>query len=168
MKVQDLLNKVDVLFIEGNVNISVTSLAFDSREIKRGSMFFAISGTLEDGHKYIDNAIKNGASCIVYEKKPEKLVKNIVYINVKDTKIALALVSSNFYDNPSNKINLIGVTGTNGKTTIVNLLHQLFSFLGFKSGLLSTINNKIGTREIVSTHTTPDPIQINYLLIRLS
>ena len=164
MKIQDLLYKVDVLFIEGNVNISVTSLAFDSREIKRGSMFFAISGTLEDGHKYIDNAIKNGASCIVYEKKPEKLVKNIVYINVKDTKIALALVSSNFYDNPSNKINLIGVTGTNGKTTIVNLLHQLFSFLGFKSGLLSTINNKIGTREIVSTHTTPDPIQINYLL----
>ena len=161
---KELLYKVSLRSVKGNTNIDVSDLQIDSRKVNKGSCFIAINGSVADGHNFIETAISNGATSIVCEKLPIELKEHITYIEVENSAIAVAYMSSTFYAAPSSKIKLIGVTGTNGKTTIVTLLWKLFSGLGYKCGLISTIQNKIGNEIIVATHTTPDAISINALL----
>ena len=164
MNLQELLYKVSFVKIIGTTNVELVDIAFDSRKVKATSLFVALKGTQSDGHTYISQTINAGAKVIVLEDMPLKLDDNITYVKVEDSNIALGIIAANFYDNPSEKIKLVGVTGTNGKTTIVSLLTQLFSIMNVKVGLLSTIQNKIIDKIIPSTHTTPDALQINFLL----
>lgn len=167
MKLQYILLKVNVVKIVGDKNKEITNINFNSKKITKNGLFVAIRGLVADGHDYIDNSIKSGASVIFAEILPEKLHKDITYICVKNTHRSLSQLASIFYNYPSKSIRLIGVTGTNGKTTIVSLLHQLFTLLNKKSGMISTIENKIIDKVIPSTHTTPDPLQINSLLSKM-
>ena len=164
MNLQQLLYKVNIKKVVGSTHIELTGIAFDSREIKETSLFVAIKGTKSDGHNHIQQAIEAGAIAIILEDVPANLNERVTYIKVVDSNIALGIIAANFYDNPSEKIRVVGVSGTNGKTTIVNLLGQLFGFLNIKVGVLSTIQNSIINTIIPSTHTTPDSLQINYLL----
>jgi UDP-N-acetylmuramoyl-L-alanyl-D-glutamate--2,6-diaminopimelate ligase len=164
---KDILYRVKIESVVGNTNIALENLCFDSREVGNYSVFIAIKGTQVDGHHYIETALKNGALAIVCEQLPTELNDEITYVQVENSHAALALMACNFYDNPSQKLNLIGITGTNGKTTTATLLHQLFMNLGHKSGLLSTVVNKIQRQEIPSTHTTPNPIELNELLAQM-
>jgi len=164
MNLQELLYKVSFLKIIGTTNVEVIDITFDSRKVKLDYLFVALKGTQSDGHSYISQAIKSGAKVIVLEDIPNNLDDNITYIKVEDSNIALGIIAANFYDTPSEKIKLVGVTGTNGKTTIVSLLTQLFSLMNVKVGMISTIHNKIIDKIIPSTHTTPDALQINFLL----
>ena len=164
MNLQELLYKVSFVKIIGSTNVEVADIAFDSRKVKAASLFVALKGTQSDGHAYISQTIDSGAKVIVLEDMPTNLDDNITYVEVEDNNIALGIIAANFHDNPSEKIKLVGVTGTNGKTTIVSLLTQLFSIMNVKVGMLSTIQNKIIDKIIPSTHTTPDALQINFLL----
>jgi len=165
MFLKDLLYKTSLNSVVGNINsVSVSEVQFDSRKVNKGDLFVAINGVSVDGHLFIDTAIKKGAKSIVLETIPENLVEGICYVEVENSSQALSVIASNYYNNPSEKIKLIGVTGTNGKTTIVSLLFQLFVNLGYQSGMLSTIHNKIGNKIIESSHTTGDSLQINALL----
>jgi len=164
MNLQQLLYKINITKVVGITNIELAAVAFDSRKIKESSLFVAIKGTQSDGHSYIQQTIEAGATVIVLEDMPADLDNKVTYVQVDDSNIALGIIASNFYDNPSEKIKLVGITGTNGKTTIVSLLSQLFGILNIKVGMLSTIQNKIIDTIIPSTHTTADSLQINYLL----
>ena len=150
--------------IIGSLNKEIIDVAFDSRKVIEGSLFIAIEGTQVDGHNFIQKAIDKGAVAIVCNKMPVITQCDITYIAVADSSEALGYIASNFFDNPSEKLKIIGVTGTNGKTTIVTLLHSLFTELGYGVGMLSTIQNKINDRIIEATHTTPDALKINELL----
>lgn len=161
---KDILYKAGIEEIVGSTQMAIEKICFDSRDIERFSLFVAVSGTQVDGHQFIEKAIADGAVAIICEKFPEDRKEGITYVKVKSSSAALGVVASNFYDNPSSEIKLVGVTGTNGKTTTATLLHDLYIQLGYKAGLLSTVINKIGTEEISSTHTTPDAIQLNALL----
>ncbi|OFZ08703.1 MAG: UDP-N-acetylmuramoyl-L-alanyl-D-glutamate--2,6-diaminopimelate ligase, partial [Bacteroidetes bacterium RIFOXYB12_FULL_41_6] len=149
---------------KGFLNVQISSIAFDSRKVMPGAAFVAVAGTHVDGHQFIEKAILSGAKAIVCGYFPEKLHPDITYIRVQKPSFALGMMASNFFNNPSKRLHLVGITGTNGKTTIATLLYHLFTLLGFKSGLMSTIANKIGDRELSSTHTTPDAVTINELL----
>ena len=162
-KLQDILYGVKMLSIEGTTSQMTDHLTFDSREAKESSVFFAIVGTISNGHDYISQVIAAGCKTIVVSEAVET-TNGVTIIRVEDTNEALAIVAHNFYGEPSKALKLIGITGTNGKTTIATLLYQLFSNLEFQTGLISTVVNKICDREIQSTHTTPDPIQLNALL----
>ena len=162
-KLQDILYGVKMLSIEGTTSQMTDHLTFDSREAKESSVFFAIVGTVSNGHDYISQVIEAGCKTIVVSEAVET-TNGVTIIRVEDTNEALAIVAHNFYGEPSKALKLIGITGTNGKTTIATLLYQLFSNLEFQTGLISTVVNKICDREIQSTHTTPDPIQLNALL----
>lgn len=164
---KDILYKTGIANVIGSTNVAVEKICFDSREVEKLSLFVAVSGTQVDGHQFIDLAIEKGAQAIVCQIMPEKLIDGVTYVEVEDSSRALGVIASNFYDNPSLEIELVGVTGTNGKTTTATLLHDLFTQLGLKSGLLSTVINKIGVKPIVSTHTTPDAIQLNALLRKM-
>lgn len=164
MQLQDLLYGVAIKSLVGKPNVEVADLAFDSRAVKNNSLFFAITGTAVDGHNYIDQTINSGATVIVCETMPTNLVDNVTYVDVESSSIALGVVASNFYGNPSAKLKLVGVTGTNGKTTIATLLFQLFRGLGFNVGLISTVQNHINDVVVPATHTTPNPIALNALL----
>ncbi len=162
-KLQDILYGVKMLSIEGTTSQMIDHLTFDSREAKESSAFFAIVGTVSNGHDYISQVIEAGCKTIVVSEAVET-TNGVTIIRVEDTNEALAIVAHNFYGEPSKALKLIGITGTNGKTTIATLLYQLFSNLEFQTGLISTVVNKICDREIQSTHTTPDPIKLNALL----
>jgi len=144
--------------------MKVKKITFDSRQVDSESIFVAIKGTQTDGHLFIEKAIQKRPLAIVCETLPEELHKGVTYIQVSDSSEALGVMASNFYDKPSEQLKLIGVTGTNGKTTTVTLLHDLFSKMGYKVGLLSTVENKIGKKVIPSTHTTPDAVAMNALI----
>ncbi len=161
---QDILYKAGSLEIRGHLIRNIKGVTMNSLNVKSDFLFVAIKGTRTDGHKYIQNAIAAGATAIVCNNFPDKINDNISYIKVRNTSKALATIASNFYDNPSNQLKLIGVTGTNGKTTVVTLLQNLFMALGYKTGLLSTIVNKINNTKIATTCTTPDAVTINMLL----
>ena len=167
MTLDDILKGIDVLEIRGNRKCDIINFHFDSRLISENDMFIAINGVTQDGNEYINSAIEKGASVIVCNKIPQLTNDKVTYVLSKNTRKALSKISCNFYANPSKKIKLIGVTGTNGKTSVVNLLHQLFSNLGEKSGLISTVGNMIGDKKITSTHTTPDPKQLNFLINKM-
>ena len=160
----NILTNIKVLQTVGGTDITINSIEFDSRKVESDQIFVAVNGFDTDGHKYIESAISKGANSVVCEKLPEKLHNNITYIQVNDSAEALGLMASNYYDNPASKLKLIGITGTNGKTTTATLLYQLFKKLGYKTGLLSTICNYVHNVEVDATHTTPDPVQLNQLL----
>ena len=163
----NILSNASTLKTVGNPNISISNLQIDSRKVEKNSLFFAIIGTLSDGHLFINQAIKNGATAIICENLPTELSENITYIKVENSQKALSQIACNFYDNPSQKLKLVGVTGTNGKTTIATLLYKLFSELGYKVGLISTIKNYIADKEIKATHTTPNSIELNSLFAKM-
>lgn len=168
MKVlKDILYKVKLKQIIGDTDVMISNVQFDSREVGPGDVFVAVNGYSSDGHDFIDQAIKKGAIAILAEKEPENIVDGINYIIVSHSDEALGIIASNYFDNPSEKLELIGVTGTNGKSTTVTLLYKLFTKLGYKTGLLSTINNIIGNNVVLATHTTPDPVSLNALLARM-
>lgn len=161
---KDILYKVGLTEVNGSTNVAITAISFDSRKIEKDSLFVAVKGTQSDGHKYIDETIAKGAVAVLCEELPQTMNEKITYVKVKDTSLALGIVASNFYDNPSEHIKLVGVTGTNGKTTTVTLLFNLFKKLGYKAGLLSTVKNQINNDVVSATHTTPDSLQLNALL----
>ena len=164
-RLSDLLFGVSIKAVVGDItSVMVNKVEFDSRKVSDSDLFIAIKGVNVDGHSFIDLSVADGAKSVIVEEIPEKINKEICYVQVDCSSSSMSVVSSNYYDNPSSKIKLVGVTGTNGKTTIVTLLHQLFSELGYPTGMLSTIENKIGTRSVESTHTTGDSLQINKLL----
>jgi UDP-N-acetylmuramoyl-L-alanyl-D-glutamate--2,6-diaminopimelate ligase len=164
-ELKDILYKVHITSTSGNMNVEVKGICFDSRKVQPGFLFVAVRGTQSDGHAFIEKATLSGAMAIVAEKLPEVISDKITYVTVKDSSKALGIIASNFYGNPSAKLKLVGVTGTNGKTTVATLLFKLFASLGYRCGMLSTVVNNIVDKEIPSTHTTPDPIQINELLV---
>ncbi|MEP6616973.1 MAG: UDP-N-acetylmuramoyl-L-alanyl-D-glutamate--2,6-diaminopimelate ligase [Ginsengibacter sp.] len=164
---QDILYKVNIRSVRGSVVSQITDLQTDSRQVKPGTCFIAIKGVLTDGHNHMQEALVNGASVIICEQLPEQTAENIQFVVVENTSIAAGYMAHNFYGSPSEKIKLVGVTGTNGKTTIATLLYKLFSALGIKSGLISTVQNNIGTEVVPATHTTPDPISLNMLLANM-
>ena len=165
VKLSDLLFGVSIKSVVGDItSVMVKKIEFDSRKITDSDVFIAIKGVNIDGHSFIDRSIVKGAKSVLVEEIPEKIIEDICYVQVDSSSFSMSVVASNYYDNPSSQIKLVGITGTNGKTTIVTLLHQLFSDLGYPTGMLSTIENKIGIKSIKSTHTTGDSLQINKLL----
>ena len=163
----DILANIKILDRIGDTNITIENIKFDSRNVNSNSIFIAVRGVNVDGHNYINKAIKLKAKAIVCEEFPENIDKNTTYIKVKDSAIALGLLASNFYDNPSQKITVVGITGTNGKTTTATLLYNMFESLGYKTGLISTVINYVHNKEIKSTHTTPDQVQLQKLFAQM-
>lgn len=163
-ELRDILYKVSLVSASGDMTMDIKSVCFDSRKVEKGSLFVAVKGTQVDGHEYIASAIKSGAIAVICQNLPEEIHPNVTYVAVKDSAAALGIVASNFYGNPSGKLKLVGVTGTNGKTTIATLLFSLFRKLGYSVGLISTVENKIDNEIIPASHTTPDALQLNELL----
>jgi UDP-N-acetylmuramoyl-L-alanyl-D-glutamate--2,6-diaminopimelate ligase len=167
MKIEDILKGIEAVTIKGDTGISVSNIEFDSRNVSDGSLFVAVRGNKSDGHDFIASAVKSGASAIICEAFPAETINSVCWIKVSDSARALGLAASNFFGNPSSSLKLVGVTGTNGKTTIATLLYRMFIQLGYKCGLFSTVCNYINGRELPATHTTPDPIQLNNLLAEM-
>ena len=164
---KNILNNISIETIVGSTDLAIEKIEFDSRKVSQNDLFFAIKGTQTDGHQYISQVIEKGAIAIICEIWPATIVPNITYIQVKDSAEALGFAAANFYDNPSRNLKLVGVTGTNGKTTNVTLLFNLFRKMGYATGLLSTVQNQINEAVIPATHTTPDPINLNKLLAEM-
>ncbi|XOV91230.1 MAG: UDP-N-acetylmuramoyl-L-alanyl-D-glutamate--2,6-diaminopimelate ligase [Bacteroidota bacterium] len=161
---KDILFGVSLNEIHGDREVKISDVTFDSRKVAKGSLFVAVEGLTVDGHAYISQSVKAGASAIVCETLPEEMNEGVTYVSVDNSAKAVGIIASNFYDNPSQKITLVGVTGTNGKTTTVTLLFDLFKNLGYKAGMLSTVENKIDNEILPAQFTTPDSIQLNQLL----
>jgi len=161
---KDILYKVGIEAVKGSTDMAINALHFDSRKVAESDLFIAIRGSLSDGHQFIDTAIQQGAVAIVCDTFPENIVDGITYIQVKDTNTALAYLAANYFGNPSQHLKLVGITGTNGKTTIASLLYQLFQKAGYQVGLLSTVKILVADKEYKATHTTPDSITINHYL----
>jgi len=164
IKIEEILKGIDVVSVTGKVTVTVLSIEFDSRKVTKGSLFVAVKGYKSDGHDFIDSVVKSGASAVICETLPVNPDKNICWIKTTDSAKALGLAASNYFGNPSSSLKLIGVTGTNGKTTIATVLYRMFLRLGYKCGLFSTVCNYINDKEFPATHTTPDPVQLNSLL----
>ncbi len=165
-KLKEILNKIDVDEVVGSIDLKINALNIDSREVTSNSLFVAVKGVFIDGHEFIGKAIENGSISVLCEELPVNIIRGITYVVVKDVSEALGVVASNFYNNPSGKLKLVGVTGTNGKTTTTTLLYNLFLNLGYQTALLSTISVKIGKEEIPAINTTPDVITINKYLAK--
>ena len=163
-ELKDILYKVTINAVVGSTSVKVSAIDFDSRKISKNDVFVAIKGSVADGHKFIDVAINNGAVAIICEELPINLQDGITYIQVESASQALAFMASNYYENPSENLKLVGVTGTNGKTTVATLLYQLFKKAGYKVGLLSTVKIMVDDKEYKATHTTPDSLTINKFL----
>lgn len=164
MTLQDILYKVSIRSVHGNTGMQVRDLQLDSRKVSAGSVFIAVKGSAIDGHQFIGQVIQQGAVAVIGETMPADLKEGVTYVQVENSAAAAGFMAHNFYGQPSEKVKLIGVTGTNGKTTIATLLFKLFSLLGYKCGLLSTVQNHIGNEVVPATHTTPDAINLNALL----
>ena len=165
---KNILHKIPVESIVGPIDRSISNIQYDSRSVEQESIFVAIKGSVFDGHAFISNVIDKGAVVIVCEDLPELLVAEITYIKVKNAAKTLALIASNYYENPSKNLKLIGVTGTNGKTTVATLLYELFKLAGYKVGLISTVKIMVDREEFSTTHTTPDSIVINSYLSKMN
>ncbi len=161
---KDILYKAGLVEVVGSTQLKISSICFDSRNAVQGALFVAVKGTKTNGHDYIEQAAATGAAAVVCEKFPKQKNPKVTYVKVHDSEAALGIIASNFYDNPSEKLKLVGITGTNGKTTTATLLNNLFLALGYNSGLISTVAYKIGKEEFPATHTTPDAIQLNKLM----
>ena len=163
-KLKDILYKVTIEAVHGSTDLPIEKIEFDSRKVSNNDVFVAIKGSLSDGHQFIDKAISLGASVVVCEDLPATLLENITYVKVQNSNQALSFLAANYYNNPSLKLKLIGITGTNGKTTIASLLYQMFKKAGYKVGLLSTVKIMVDEVEYKATHTTPDSLTINQYL----
>jgi len=164
INLKDILWKVAIEDVHGSTDVAIEKMEFDSRKVSENDVFIAIRGSISDGHEFIETAINKGAITIICDVFPEIIVTGVTYIKVNDTNKAMAFMAANYFNNPSQKLKLIGITGTNGKTTIASLLFQLFEKAGYKTGLLSTVKIVVDTNEYKATHTTPDSISINYYL----
>ena len=167
MLLKNLLYKIPLLATSGTMDAEVTSITMDSRRVGPGCLFIALRGTVTDGHAFIDVAVSQGASAILCEELPAILAPDVAYVRVQDAARSMGLLAASFYDHPSRKLKLIGITGTNGKTSVATLLFRLFRAMGYRCGLLSTVQNQIDDKIIPATHTTPDSITINQLLIQM-
>jgi UDP-N-acetylmuramoyl-L-alanyl-D-glutamate--2,6-diaminopimelate ligase len=163
-KLADILYKAELLEIIGSTDIDIENVVFDSREVEKGCLFVAVKGTTTDGHLHIRSAIESGAICIVCENMPKETSSGVTYVKVNDSSYSLSIIASNYFDNPSEKIKLIGITGTNGKTTVATLLYKMFLKFNHNAGLISTVCIMIGNEKLEATHTTPDAVSINRLL----
>lgn len=168
MLLRDILYKVSIRSVTGSTDTGVNDVQIDSRKIKPGALFIAVKGVAADGHQFIEKAIENGAVAIVFEIAPSKIKEGIIYIQVENSAAAAGYIAHNFFGQPSEKMKVVGVTGTNGKTTIATLLYKLFTALGCKCGLLSTVDNHIGDKIVPATHTTPDAISLNQLMRQMA
>ena len=168
MRLEDILKNINVIETQGDIAQEISGIHIDSRKIEPGHLFVAVKGTQTDGHAYIAKAIELGASAIVCEKMPETIENNVTYIKVADTEDCVGKLATSFYGDPTSNLELIGVTGTNGKTTIATLLYNMFRKFGYKVGLISTVCNYIDDEAIPTEHTTPDPITLNKLLGRMA
>jgi UDP-N-acetylmuramoyl-L-alanyl-D-glutamate--2,6-diaminopimelate ligase len=157
----DIIEGLAFTELQGSADTEITAVVFDSRKVIPGCLFVAIKGTMSDGHDYIQQAVHDGAIAIICEDLPARVTGEVDFLMVADSAVALGIVAANFYDHPSAKLKLVGVTGTNGKTTIATLLYKLFRDLGYKCGLLSTVENQVNGKVIPATHTTPDPVELN-------
>jgi UDP-N-acetylmuramoyl-L-alanyl-D-glutamate--2,6-diaminopimelate ligase len=164
INLKEILWKVAIEAVNGSTDVAIEKMEFDSRKISENDVFIAIRGTISDGHDFIETAINKGAIAIICDTFPEIIISGITYIRVKDTNKAMAFMAANYFENPSQKLKLVGITGTNGKTTVASLLYQLFQKAGYKVGLLSTVKILVDTKEYKATHTTPDSITINQYL----
>ena len=167
MKLEELLKKISVKTVEGSADVDIVDVDIDSRKVGPGHLFVAIKGTQTDGHQYISKAVELGAAAILCEDMPTERQAGVTYVQVSSTETAIGPVATTFYGDPTSKLILVGVTGTNGKTTIATLLYNMFRRLGFKCGLLSTVCNYIEDEAVPASHTTPDPIELNRLLSRM-
>jgi len=167
MFLQDVLYKAQIQSVRGSTDLAINRVCIDSRKVQPGSLFIAVAGSVSDGHQFIDKAIENGAIAVVYQLPPAIFHSDVVYVQVADSAAAAGVIAHNFYNSPSSKLRLVGVTGTNGKTTIATLLFKLFSALGYHCGLVSTVQNQIGSKVVPSTHTTPDAVFLNELLAQM-
>lgn len=167
-KLKDILYKVHLESVTGNTAVTVNSIHFDSRKVELNDVFVAVKGTISDGHDFITTAVNQGALAIICEDMPEKIVNGVTYIKVENSQTALAFMAANYYDNPSENLKLVGITGTNGKTTVATLLYQLFTKAGYKVGLLSTVNIMVADKIFPATHTTPDSLMINSYLRKMN
>jgi UDP-N-acetylmuramoyl-L-alanyl-D-glutamate--2,6-diaminopimelate ligase len=163
-KLKDILYKVALVEVAGSTDVAISAVQFDSRKVKDGSLFIAVKGLTTDGHKFIDQTIEQGAVAILCEEMPATKLNSVTYVRVRNTSEALAIIAANFYDYPSAKLKLVGITGTNGKTTTATLLFKLFRKLGYKVGLLSTVRNQINDKEFSAAYTTPDSLELNHML----
>ncbi len=168
MNLKDILYKVAIEVVKGSTDVAVNKIEFDSRKIQENDVFVAIRGTVSNGHDFIEKAINFGATVIVCDILPSLIITGVTYIQVKDANSALAFLASNYYQNPSANLKLVGITGTNGKTTIASLLYQLFKKAGYKVGLISTVKIMVDDTEYKATHTTPDSLTINYYLAEMN
>ncbi|HQV06924.1 MAG TPA: UDP-N-acetylmuramoyl-L-alanyl-D-glutamate--2,6-diaminopimelate ligase, partial [Chitinophagaceae bacterium] len=164
MLLSDVLYDVKLKSVNGNTSIGINGLQLDSRKIKPGEAFVAVKGVTADGHQFIEKAIENEAVVVVCEELPEKIHEEVTYVEVENSAMSVALMAHNFYGRPSEKLTLVGVTGTNGKTTIATLLYKLFTSLGYHCGLISTVENIVDEKVLTATHTTPDAVDLNRLL----
>lgn len=165
---KDILYKVSIEAVKGSTDVAIQKIEFDSRKVELNDVFVAIRGTVSNGHDFIEKALNQGATVIVCDTFPSIIVNGVTYVQVKDTNLALAFLAANYYDNPSQNLKLVGITGTNGKTTISSLLYQLFKKAGYKVGLISTVKILVDEVEYVATHTTPDSLTINYYLSEMN
>lgn len=165
---KDILYKVPMEAVVGNTAVTINAIHFDSRKVELNDVFVAVKGTISDGHQFIETAVNQGALAIVCEELPEKIVNGVTYVQVENSQTALAFMAANYYENPSANLKLVGVTGTNGKTTVATLLYQLFMKAGFKVGLLSTVKVMIAEKPFSATHTTPDSLTINEYLYKMN
>jgi len=164
MKLKELLHAIPVLQVIGPLEVEVDAIAFDSRQVQQGTLFVAVRGVHTDGHLFVGKAVEGKAVAVVVEELPEHTDDAVTYVQVSDSAYALGVLAANFYGNPSQELKLVGVTGTNGKTTVATLLYNLFRQLGYHVGLLSTVENRIGEKVVPATHTTPDPVALNKLM----
>ena len=163
-RLQDIISAIETIQVVGDTAVEIAALNYDSRRVAAGDCFFAVVGVQSDGHNYIAQAIERGARAVVCERLPEEAIDGVCYVQVADTNAAMADMAAAFYGHPSRELKLVGVTGTNGKTTIATLLYDLFRMLGYRAGLISTVVYRVGDRQIESTHTTPDAIRLNAML----
>ena len=167
MKLKELVGKLDVLEVKGNLECDICGVQIDSRQVSEGQLFIAVKGTAADGHAYIGKALEQGAVAVLCEDMPVETNENVTYVRVENTEQSVGQVATTFYGDPTSRLKLVGVTGTNGKTTIATVLYELFRAMGHKAGLLSTVCNYIDGEAIPTEHTTPDPITLNALLARM-
>lgn len=167
MRLRDIIRNITPREVVGSTDIEISALSYDSRTINRGDCFFAVEGVAVDGHRFITSAIERGAVAVVCHRLPETISERVTYIVVEDSQLAMGFIASAFYGEPSRELQLVGVTGTNGKTTTATLLYDLFRMAGYESGLISTVVYRIGDEQIESTHTTPDAIRLNEMMRRM-
>jgi UDP-N-acetylmuramoyl-L-alanyl-D-glutamate--2,6-diaminopimelate ligase len=168
MVLRDILYKVNIRSVKGSTGLEIADVQIDSRKITKGSLFIAVKGVAVDGHRFIQTAIESGAVAVVCEELPSVTKEEVAYVQVENSAAAAGYVAHNFFDRPSEKMKVVGVTGTNGKTTVATLLYKLFTSLGYQCGLLSTVENQVGNKVVPATHTTPDAVSLNLLLKQMA